>query len=53
MDRDQTAPVTLWTKIRLLLSEQSDLGPQRLPLRLQISYWTTKNIHFVIMRLKG
>ena len=33
--------------------EQSDLGPHCLYMRLQIVSWTTKNIHFVIMRFKG
>ena len=27
VDPDQTAPQTVWTLIRLLLEEQSDLGP--------------------------
>ena len=33
--------------------EQSDLGSHCLFMRLQIVYWTTNNIHFVIMRFKG
>ena len=37
----------------LLLQEQSDLGLHCLSMRLQIFKWTTKNIHFVIMRFKG
>ena len=42
MDPDQTAPTGL--------QELSDLGPHCLSMRLQILKWTTKNIHFVIMR---
>ena len=38
VDPDQTAP------------EQSDLDPHCLSMRLQIVKWTTKNIHFVIIR---
>ena len=34
-------------------TEQSDLGSHCLSMRLQIVKWTTKNIHFVIMRFKG
>ena len=33
-------------------SDQSDLGPHCLSMRLQIFYWATKNIHFVTMRLR-
>ena len=40
MDRDQTAPV----EIRLLLQEQSDLGPHCLSKRLQI--WVDKTYNF-------
>ena len=43
----------MWTQTRLLLQEQSDLGPHCLSMRLQIVKWTTKNIHFVIMRFKA
>ena len=32
--------------------DQSDLGPHCLSMRLQISKWTTKNIHFVIIALR-
>ena len=35
------------------LQEQSDLGSHCLSMRLQIVQWTTKTIHFVIMRFKG
>ena len=43
----------MWIQIRLVLQEQSDLGPHCLSMRLQIFLRTTKNIHFVIMRFKG
>ena len=33
--------------------QTADLGPHCLSMRLQIVKWTTKNIHFVIMRFKG
>ena len=38
MDPDQTAPFqqTVWTQIRLLLKEQSDLGPHCLSLFLTL-----------------
>ena len=36
---------TLWTQIRLLLQEHSDLGSHCLSMRLQMFLWTTTNIH--------
>ena len=37
----------MWTQIRLLLQEQSDLGPHCLSMRLQIFQWATKTYDFL------
>ena len=36
----------MWTQIRVLLQEQSDLGPPCLSIKLQIIQWTTKHTTF-------
>ena len=41
----------MWAQIRLLLQEQSDLGPHCLSMRLQIFKWTTKKMLLCALRV--